>query len=202
MHSSTFYSLEIDSSEVGGAAARALVHEFGPAPLRAVLVFATMNHDHAPLLEAMRAQLPKDTLLVGCSAQGVVGDGSLSEDGMVLGAMGFGGESLRVAAAEAREVRSDSVEKGRAMAKKLKDDLGREPGVVFVFYDPLTGLDVESMIAGMRTELTCPIAGAGAAQPWGTPFETAQFFDTQVFNHGALALALAGPFTTEIGLCH
>jgi hypothetical protein len=95
-----------------------------------------------------------------------------------------------------------SVEKGQALARKLKTDLGREPNVVLLFYDPLAGLDVESMIAGMRTELTCSIAGAGAGQPWGTPLETAQFYGTEIFNHGALALALAGPFTTEIGLCH
>jgi hypothetical protein len=202
LFASTYYSLEIDSAEVGGAAARALIHDFGPTPLRAALVFATMNHDHSSLLDAMRAELPKDTLLVGCSTQGVVGNDSLSEDGMILGAMGFGGEALQVASAAVREVQTDSVEKGRGLARKLKDDLGREPGVVLVFYDPLAGLDVESMIAGMRTVLTCPIAGAGAGQPWGTPLETAQFFDTEVFNHGALALALAGPFTTEIGLCH
>jgi hypothetical protein len=202
LFASAHYSLEIDSVEAGSAAARALVHEFGPAPLRAVLVFTTMNHDHASLLEAVRAELPKDVLLLGCSAQGVVGNDSLSEEGMLLGAMGLGGESLQVASAAVRDVQSDSVEKGRVLAQKLKDDLGREPGVALVFYDPLAGLDVESMIAGMRSVLTCPIAGAGAGQPWGTPLETAQFYDTEVFTHGALALALAGPFTSEMGLCH
>lgn len=199
---SACYSLEIDSAEAGTTAARTLLRDFRNNPLRAVLVFATMNHDHGPLLEAMRAELPAHTHLLGCSAQGVVGNDSLSEDGMVLGAMGFGGEALQVASASVREVQSGSVEKGQALARNLKADLGREPGLVLVFYDPLAGLDVESLIAGMRTELTCPIAGAGAGQPWGTPLETAQFYGTEVFNHGALALALAGPFTTEIGLCH
>jgi hypothetical protein len=161
-----------------------------------------MNHDHGAALEAMRAELPKDTLLLGCSTQGVVGNDTLSEDGMVFGAMGFGGEALQTAYASVHEVQDGAVDKGRDLGRKLKDELGREPGVVLVFYDPLAGLDVESLIAGMRSELTCPISGAGAGQPWGNPLETAQFFETDVFNHGAVALALAGPFTAEIGLCH
>jgi hypothetical protein len=199
---SSFYSLEPDSTEAGRLAGRSLQEAFSADRLRAVLVYATMNHDHGQLLEALRAELPKDVILLGTSGQGVVGDDHLSEEGMVAGVMGFGGESLRATAAVAREVQVDSKEKGRALARKLKQDLGVEPKMVIAFYDPLSGVDVEALIAGMRMEVSCPIAGAGSGQPWGMPLETAQFWDTEVMNHGAVALALSGPFTTEIGLSH
>jgi len=199
---SSIYSLEPDSADAGRLAAQSLKEKFGTERLRAALVYATMNHDHAVLLEAFRAELPEDVLVVGTSGQGVVGGDELSEEGMVLGVMGFGGDALRAATAVEREVQVDSKEKGRAMARSLKEKLGAEPKVVITFYDPLCGVDVESLIAGMRMELTCPIAGAGSGQPWGVPLETVQFIETEVMNHGAVALALNGPFTTEIGLCH
>ncbi|HEY8926544.1 MAG TPA: FIST N-terminal domain-containing protein [Polyangia bacterium] len=199
---SNVYSLEPDSSDAGRLAAQKLKAEFGPERLKAVLVYATMNHDHAPLLEAFRAELPEDVLVVGTSGQGVVGGDELSEEGMVLGVMGFGGDALRAATAVERDVQVDSKEKGRAMARSLKEKLGAEPKVIITFYDPLCGIDVESLIAGMRMEVACPIAGAGSGQPWGVPRETVQFMETEVLSHGAVALALNGPFTTEIGLSH
>lgn len=199
---SSFYSLEPDSPDAGRLAAQHLRNAFGQERLRAVLVYATMNHDHGNLLAALRAELPKDVILVGTSGQGVVGDDELSEEGMVMGVMGFGGEALSAVAAVEREVQVDSKQKGRALAAKLKADLGREPTIVITFYDPLSGVNVDDLIEGMRAEVSCPIAGAGSGQPWGRPLETAQFWGTEVLNHGVVALALSGPFTTEIGISH
>jgi len=199
---SAFYSLESDSAEAGQQAAEALKRAFSAQPLRAVLVYATMNHDHPVLLESIRAALPSDVPVLGTSGQGVVGNDELSEEGMVLGVMGFGGESLHATAALEREVQEDSRAKGQALAQKLVADLGKQPRVVVTFYDPLSGLDVESLLAGMRTVLSCPIVGAGSGQPWGPPIETAQFWDTEVLNHGVVALAMNGPFSAEIGMCH
>ena len=42
----TDYSLEPDSSEAARSAARNLRAQFGETPLKSVLVYATMNHDH------------------------------------------------------------------------------------------------------------------------------------------------------------
>jgi hypothetical protein len=199
---SSFYSLESDSAEAGKCAAAALKRAFASSPLRAVLVYSTMNHDHPTLLEAIRAELPEDVIVIGTTVQGVVGNDELSEEGMVLGAMGFGGEALGAAAALEREVQINSREKGLSLARRLLGDLGKQPRIVLTFYDPLSGVDVESMLAGMHEELRCPIVGAGSGQPWGPPIETAQFWNTEVMNHGVVALALTGPFVPEIGMCH
>ena len=199
---SSFISLESDSAEAGKLAAVSLKHAFASDPLRAVLVYSTMNHDHPMLLEAIRAELPEDVIVIGTSAQGVVSNDELSEEGMVLGTMGFGGESLRATAALERDVQTNSREKGRSLARKLITDLGGQPKIVLTFYDPLSGVDVEALLAGLREDLRCPIVGAGSGQPWGTPIETAQFWNTEVMNHGVVALALSGPFTSEIGMCH
>ncbi len=198
----TYFSLESDSSEAAHLAAHSLKEQFAGKPLRSVIVYATMNHDHAALLATLRAELPSDVLLLGSSGQGVVSGDQLTEEGMVLGVMGLGGEALRCAAAREREVQVDPVDKGRSLGRSLKSQLGAEPNIVILFYDPLSGVDVEAVLAGARTELACPLVGAGSGQPWGRPLETAQFWNAEVFNQGLVALALSGPFATEIGLCH
>ncbi|MEO8182846.1 MAG: FIST N-terminal domain-containing protein [Deltaproteobacteria bacterium] len=198
----SFFSLEPDSSDAGSLAAESLQRQFGAERLKAVIVYATMNHDHAELLEALRAKLPKDVLLLGSSVQGVVGNDELAEEGMVTGAIGLGGEALHCVAALEREIQIQPFEKGCVLAKKLKDDLGVEPTLVVLYYDPLSGVDVETLIAGMRTQLACELVGGGSGQPWGRPLETAQFWGTEVLSHGVLAVALSGPFAVEIGICH
>src|SRR5207237_5475817 len=117
--------------------------------------YATMNHDHVALLETLRAELPSDVLLLGSSGQGVVSGDQLTEEGMVLGVMGLGGEGLRCAAAREHEVQINPADKGRSLGRSLKSQLGAEPQIVVLFYDPLSGVDVESVIAGVRTELSC-----------------------------------------------
>jgi hypothetical protein len=198
----SFFSLDPDSSDVGRLAGESLQRQFGAERLRAVVVYATMNHDHAEMLEGLRATLPEDVLLLGSSVQGVVGDGELAEEGMVMGAIGLGGEALNCAAALEHEIQIQPFEKGQALGKRLKSELGAEPKLVIMYYDPLSGVDVETLIAGMRTELSCELVGGGSGQPWGRPLETAQFWGTEVLSHGVLAVALSGPFATEIGICH
>jgi hypothetical protein len=202
MKAHSFFSLEPDSIDAGRLAGEAMMDRFGPDGPKAVIVYATMNHDHPALLEGLRSALAPSALLFGCSVQGVVAGGDMMEDGMALGVMGFGGADLLCAAAVEREVQQDAREKGRVMGRRLKQQLGHEPKAVVVIYDSLCGLDVEAMLAGLRLEVDCPLIGGGAGQPWGRPAQTFQFWDQEVFSHGAFAFALSGPFSTEIGICH
>ena len=202
MFASSFYSLEPDSEEVGRAAARSIRDAFAAQPLAAMLVYCTIDHDQAAVLKAARAELGADVPILGCSVQGVASDGGLSEDGFVAGAMGFGGSALRCAAAFEKDIEKATLEKGQEMGKQLKAALGGQPKVVIVLYDPLCGADVETLLAGMGREISCPFVGGGAGQPFGPPVGTFQYWDREVFSHGVVALALDGPFVAQVGLCH
>jgi len=61
---------------------------------------------------------------------------------------------------------------------------------------------MQELLAGMGSELTCPIIGGGASLSWGLPVSTFQYFDTRAVKRSIVAFALAGPFDTEIGVCH
>jgi len=198
----SIFSDEPESLDAGRAVAQELVDKFEPGGLKAVLAYATMNHDQQAVLEGLRAGLGKDTLLLGCSVQGVVSNAELTEDGFALGVMGFGGPDIDCAIAVEREVQEAPRDKGRSLAQALKRDLKSLPKAVILYYDPLCGIDVESMLEGLRFELDCPIIGGAAGQPWGPPRETFQFWDREVLSHSALALAITGSFEVEQGICH
>ncbi len=198
----TVLSEELESIDAGRGIGKALLSEFGGKPPRAAIVYATMNHDHAAVLEGIRSELGQNTTLLGCSTQGIVCNEYLSEDGFIVAAMGLGGSNLDLAAAMEREMQDDTAEKGRQLALALKRDLGGVPKVVLVLYDPLCGADVETLLASMRQELSCPIVGGAASQPWGPAQGTFQFWDQEVLSHGVVALALSGGFAIEIGVSH
>jgi hypothetical protein len=196
------FSEEPESRDAARGAAEALLAGFGAERPKVVFVYATMNHDHPEVLAGLRSAMGQDVLLLGCSAQGVVVDERLTEDGFALGAMGLGGRGLRCAAAVERELQDDSKQKGQKLARALKRDLGGEPKVVILLYDPLCGADVGAVIEGVQQEVACPLVGGAAGQPWGPPRRTYQLWDREVFSRGLLGVALDGPFAFEIGLCH
>jgi hypothetical protein len=196
------FTEELESLEAGRSAGNALLAGFGATRPKVVIAFATMNHDQPALLEGLRGALGKDVPVLGCSVQGVVSNDQLTEDGLALGLMGFGGAEVHCAAAVEREIQTDSKEKGRHLAQSLKRDLKGEPKIILVFYDPLCGTDVEAMLDGIRLEVDCPVVGGAAGQPWGPPRETFQYWDQEVLSHGVVALALSGRFAYEIGICH
>lgn len=196
------FSEELESLDAGRSAGEALLARFGAERPKVALLYATMNHDQPAVLEGVRAALGKDVTLLGCSVQGVVSNDELTEDGLALGLMGFGGSDVRCAAAFEAEIQEGSRDKGQKLAQKLKRELGEEPKIIFLFYDPLCGIDVEAMLEGMRLEVDCPLVGGAAGQPWGPPRQTFQYWDQEVFSHGVVALALAGPFGCEVGICH
>jgi hypothetical protein len=161
-----------------------------------------MNHEQEAVLEGLRAELGEDVLLLGCSVQGVVSNADLTEDGFAVGVMGFGGPDLQCAAALEREVQDAPKEKGQRLGQSLKRDFQGKPKAVLVYYDPLCGIDVESMLEGLRLEVDCPVVGGAAGQPWGPPRQTFQYWDREVLSHGVLALAIGGSFEVEVGICH
>jgi hypothetical protein len=196
------FSEELESLDAGRSAGEALLARFGAERPKVALVYATMNHDQPAVLEGLRAALGKDVTLLGCSVQGVVANDELTEDGLALGLMGFGGSDVRCAAGFEGEIQDGPRDKGQKLAQRLKRDLGEQPKVIFLFYDPLCGIDVEAMLEGFRLEVDCPLVGGAAGQPWGPPRQTFQYWDQEVFSHGVVALALGGAFGCEVGICH
>jgi hypothetical protein len=202
MRAWTSSSQDTDSVRAAEIAAGSLREAFGADPLGVVIVYATMNHDQASLLAAFRKSLGPDVSILGCTTQGIMTRGAVREGGFAVGAMGLGGSALRSASAVAREIALDGREKGARMAEEMVSTLGEQPKLVVLLYDPLCGADVHELLAGLRAHVNCPIVGGGASHPWGPMVKTYQYFDDEVLSHGAVAVALTGPFVPELGVCH
>jgi hypothetical protein len=199
---SSHLTVEPDSEEAARLVGNQIVAGLGGQTPKAVIVYATVNHDQAMVIQGIADVVGPGVPIVGCSSQGVVSNEQIIEEGFVLGAMALGGEALRTATALERTFQEGSFDKGQRLGRSLKADLGGDPDLVTVLYDPLCGADVEHMLAGLQAEITCPIVGGGAGQPFGPPVRTYQYFDREVLSHGLVALGLKGPFTAEIGVCH
>src|SRR5438105_406051 len=96
-HALSCLSQEPDSGRAGLGVARAIREGFGKQKLSAVLVYATVNHDQRALLHGLREGLGPRVMVVGCSGQGVMANGTVLEGGFAVGAMGLGGDGLAVA---------------------------------------------------------------------------------------------------------
>jgi hypothetical protein len=158
-----------------------------------------VNHDQAVALRVFRDQFGADVHIIGCSTQGIMHNGAVNEGTFLLGAAGFAGDELEVAASMVTNIGEGSAQKGATLAAGLK--LSVDPRLVILLYDPLCGADVEAMLGGF-SHLQCPIVGGGAGQPWGPITRTFQYWQGEVLQHAAVALALGGPFSAEVGVCH
>jgi hypothetical protein len=201
-HALTCLSQETNSDRAGLAVARAIREGFGKQVLRAVVAYATVNHDQPSLLRGLREGLGPGVALVGCSGQGVMTNNAVLESGFAVGAIGLGGASLRAASARVDAIHSDGLGKGRALIRSLGDQLDGPPRAIVLLYDPLGGVDVNQLLAGVRPEVTCPIVGGAASQPSGPVSATYQYHAEQAFQGGAVALGLAGDFGADLGICH
>jgi hypothetical protein len=199
---SAVLNLEADSNVAARSATQSVLENFGSDRLSLVLVYGTINHEQAALLSGIRDVVGPTPLLIGCSAQGVVANGQLTEEGYGLGVMGFGGSELAAVTACEQEICENTFEKAKSLATKLKSQIGGDPRLVGMLYDASCGTNVQEMLAGMRSVLDCPFIGGGASLSWGLPVSTFQYFDRQALQRSLVAFALGGPFETEIGVCH
>jgi hypothetical protein len=194
-------SQETSSQRAGMFVARKIVQGFGDERLKTVILYATVNHDQAALLAGVREVVGPQVTVVGCSGQGVMGNGAVDEGGFVVGAMGLGGGDLKAAAARVDQVQLDTAAKGASLARKIEEQLGQPAKLMLLMYDPLCGIDVNQLLAGVHRPGT-PVVGAAAGQPAGPSAATYQYLGTEAFSQGGVALGLTGDFTVDMGVSH
>ncbi len=191
---SSAISDRVDSYETGQDLGRAVAANGPPSVL---LHYATVNHDQAAIVRGLRAAVPATTRVIGCSSQGVMTRGRVIEDGYAAGAIGIAG--VDVATAQADQINLDTRAKGHALGVALCEGLRAPPKVVVLLWDPLCGTDMDELLSGLYDRVRCPIIGGAAGQTHSSMIKTFQAFDDRVFEHGAVAMALAGDLTCEIG---
>ena len=200
LHAYSTLVSDTNSARAADELATRLCLSFEKHELKAVIVYATVNHDQVEILRRLRARLGSRVAILGCSVQGIVVRNDFQEGGFLVAAMGFGGADLQVAPAFVHDVERDTRRKGEVLARAVSAALPAEPRYTFVCWDPQSGLDTERLIDGLRRAITTPIAGGAAGQPFGRIHKTYQYFGDEVTSHAAMALGLSGPFDVEVGV--
>lgn len=178
-----------DSFQAGREVVAELLDELGGPP-EVVLVFASSELDQRAVLDGMWTRLPKDVRLLGCSSTAEIG----AEEALAgsVTAMGFTFGRVQWEVYQLRSIEGD----GNTAGHKLGDMIAPfDPKLVILLGDGLVGNSMK-LVDGMQAKLgrDCPIVG-GLASENLTFQHTYQLFDREVFEHGAVALALRGPIS-------
>jgi hypothetical protein len=192
-------SRQRNSLEAGRSAGAEIAASLPSAP-KLVLVYLTVNHDQAQFLAGLNEAVGPGVPVVGCSGQGVMGRGAVYEDGYAASLMALGGDGLEVAVARTDDVHLDTRAKGATLGQKLREAHTRPPKICIAHYDPLCGVDLDVFLSGMGPQIEAPIMGGAAAHFFQAAMTTTyQYFGTEVFSRGAVAVSLAGDFSAEMG---
>ena len=198
--SSSAVSLSVKSTSCGQELGRALASALAPHQLKAVVVYASIDHDQPALLKSIQDTVGPEVALVGCSSQGLVSRGEAREGGYFAGALGLGGD-LQAAVARVDQLGADAAGKGQALGEALAAKVSG-PRLVLVYFDPFTGADMNAFLAALHRALPAPIVGGAASQPWGSVVAVYQYAGAEVLSGGAVALALDGDFAVELAASH
>jgi len=189
-----------DSFEAGAAAARAALAQAGADAVVAV-VYSTVLYDQEAVLRGVREVLP-DARIVGASTQDISRTGDVESSDRIVGVAILGGTEITARTACATAVNGDPAAAARTLAEQLGPPPGADAPPLLLWYDPLTGINVDTLIAGLRAAGYTRILGGGAGQPWGPIYRTYQYFEGKVMRDSAVALRLDGDLELIFDLTH
>jgi hypothetical protein len=170
-----------------------------PGGCSLLIIHSTIGHNARQLLAAARALCPA-SLIVGCSASGIIGREGVTENMRALAVMAVRGKEVAAVYGEGINGRN-SREVAREAAERL---VSQRPGVNFI-YVLAPGLDIagDSVINGIEEVFgsDVPVFGATAADN-GKAKGTFQFFDDTVSEHRLIVVGFADPSIEAITAAH
>ena len=157
-----------------------------------IILYASMGHNFPELLQRAREMAPS-AIIAGGSCAGIVGREGVSESMKDVAIMTARCEPGEIVAANVDGLNGNSsFDKGCELGQRLR---AQNPGIRQVFF-LATGIDIsnDQCIAGLEYELGKGVEVMGATTADKMKGESNfQFFDTHVYEDGALAIGFADP---------
>ena len=148
-----------------------------PARPVVVIVYMTVLYDPPVVLSAIREELGPDVPIVGSSTQGITRAGAVTETDRVLGVALICSNTVKATSAQAKNLCADPFRAGRSVAEQLGDPKGLGEVPLLLWFDPLTGANVQGLIDGLAAGGYTKIIGGASGQPWGPFDKTYQYLD-------------------------
>jgi hypothetical protein len=118
--------------------------------------------------------------------------GTVTETDRVVGVALICPDKLGATAAFAQDLAADAKAAGKKLAAQLGDPAALGDTPLLVWFDPMTGANVQALIDGLAEGGYTKIISGGSGQPWGPLAKTYQYFDRTVMNDSVVALKLTG----------
>jgi hypothetical protein len=182
------FSSNVDpSAAVAEALAGALSAE-GPPP-KVALAYATVTYDQAAVLAAIREHLP-GVPVAGASTSGVSVNGNATEAGRCVAIAVIRSNTVRARVAAVEDFNKDTFRHGKELGEKLGSV--DKPAITFVWFDTITGANVEALLAGLAEGGHPAVYGGAAGQPWGIMVQTYQYAGDRALSNAAVGLVIEG----------
>lgn len=193
-------SKSLDSATAGREAAGGAVAALGGAAPSLLLVFASADHDHDRLMQAVAAAAP-GTPVAGCSGEGVIAHDDSDESVGVVAVMAIASTRIRFRALLLEGYAADPAEVGRQLAAAVNAE-GADARCLWVMPDGLQG-DCTALLRSLHAELTHPLPIVGGTAADGMTFErTYQYGAGRAISGGVSAVLVLGDADVELTVSH
>src|SRR5258708_16051887 len=178
-----------EAAKAGREAVRMALAATGGGKPVVVIVYMTVLYDPKAVLAAIRDEIPDASIpIVGSATQGIARAGAVTETDRVLGVAIICSDTIRATAGRVKGLGADAGAAGRKLAAQLGDPAGLGQMPLLVWFDPLTGANVQSLIDGLAEGGYSKIIGGASGQPWGPFDKTYQSFDPEPLTDALVAL--------------
>jgi hypothetical protein len=196
----TGHSTLTDPAAAGAEAAAGALGGRVPA---VVFVFCSVGYQVPELFDAVRAQAGPDTVIVGCTTSGQLGDGRVSRAGVAMTAWGGAGFAVRTQVARRATGR---LREAGAQAASCLAAVGSEHRALLIIGDGLTGATHEIVRGAFSVAgAAVPLAG-GCAGDNLTYVRTYQFHGgrdgVEILSGAVIGIAIGSDRPLGVGLAH
>lgn len=188
-----------DSLAAGAEAARAAVAALPGQRADLALVFATSEHQHDHLLQAIKSALPGAHVL-GCSGEGVIAEDESHEAEAAVAVMAIASTAIKFDTFVVEDYANSPAGAGHTLAALVKAKVA-QPKCICLLSDGLLGNCTDFLNALHEALPGIPVVGGTAADAM-TFEQTFQYNGTQVMSGGLVAFTMSGDVDVEIAVSH
>ncbi|UFS71465.1 FIST C-terminal domain-containing protein [Geomonas sp. RF6] len=197
------YSILKNPEAAGKEAARKALEQKGPGKADFVFAFATVGYNQQILVRSIR-EATSEAPLCGCSGEGVLTQGMVSETNFSVCVMAITSDEVKFDRACIEDITSEPDYGGSRLAAEMKPFLRSDSRAFFLFVDGVT-FDFDPFRAAFEKALSpeqvLPLFGGLAGDNWAVR-KTYQYDDDKVLTQGMCCVVISGDVQVAWGINH
>ena len=168
-----------------------------------VILFSAVGYDQERLIRGIRNGT-QDSMLVGCSGEGVISYDSVNETPFALSLMILKSDALTFSVESISDVKKNCTEAGKLLGEAVHSRLREDTMSIWLFPDHLS-MNYDAFLDSFETGLApgrhIPIFGGGAADNWQFK-KTYQFCNDEVLSDSVVCMVMSGPLSVTSDISH